>query len=333
MQTVWDWARYLQQCSGGEVEDYLNEARRILGKKPVVEIANDQPLNWADIETLTKGTLGKHQGACPYCGPWKTRSTVFCVERITPSTARWICFYCDRKGNVQADGPIDPVALAQNRCKLAQERAQDKAKRTAQALQWWNEAQPIADTPVIKYLVARAITELPPDVNEVLRWHPSCPFGYDETRPCMLALYRDARTDKPCAVHRTWIEHNAVRNRKAYGPIAGAAIKLWPLTGDHLFIAEGIETALSAAAMTLREQQCRPMWAATVARNIGIFPVIPGVRQLTICADNDESGVGLDKAKIAQRRWQKARRNAELVMPERHKDLNDLLMELRRENG
>jgi hypothetical protein len=68
---------------------------------------------------------------------------------------------------------------------------------------------------------------LPPDVSpRVLRFHARCPFG-QEAHPCVLALYRDLVTDEPRAIMRTALTPDAQKiDRKALGPVGGAAIKL-----------------------------------------------------------------------------------------------------------
>jgi hypothetical protein len=53
----------------------------------------------------------------------------------------------------------------------------DDAARTARALALWREAVPIVGTLAARYLAIRSIVELPPEVNEVLRFHPNCIFG------------------------------------------------------------------------------------------------------------------------------------------------------------
>jgi hypothetical protein len=291
-------------------------------------ISDDRELTWAEIETLTGGRIGTFSVACPYCGPDKPWSTRMRVERRSYSYARWHCFYCGRSGAVGVVGPVDPEKEAKAR-QLAKEH---KATRTADALRLWDQAEPISKD-VTEYLHRRAIHELPPKVNEVLRWHPHCPFGHRDWRPCMVALYRDARTDKPVAIHRTAINSVPVL-RRSLGPIAKAAVKLWPLAGsDQLVVGEGIETVLSAAAMTLGDlpplpdwavAPLLPAWAATVAINISGLPVVREAKRLIVLADNDASGIGYQAALQVYTRWRDVGREALILMPNNDKDFNDI---------
>jgi putative DNA primase/helicase len=47
----------------------------------------------------------------------------------------------------------------------------------------------------------------------------------------------------------------------------------------------------------------RPAWAAGVAGNMENFPVVEGVKQLVILADNDSGGIGQAAAEECARRW------------------------------
>jgi hypothetical protein len=69
-----------------------------------------------------------------------------------------------------------------------------------------------------------------------------------------------------------------------------------------------------------------PAWAATVANNLGALPVIDGVEQLVVLADNDRKRVGEQKARELRRRWSAAGREVAVKIPESvGSDFNDLL--------
>jgi putative DNA primase/helicase len=127
----------------------------------------------------------------------------------------------------------------------------------ANGLALWKEATSAAGTLAEQYLKSRSLT-LPERADEVLRFHPSCPFG-SVRHPCMVALYRDIQTNEPKAIHRTALTADGRKiDRKALGPKGGCAIKL---SADDdvmagLTIAEGIETALAGMAINFR-----PAWA------------------------------------------------------------------------
>jgi hypothetical protein len=143
----------------------------------------------------------------------------------------------------------------------------------------------------------------------------------------MLALFRDAITDQPTGVHRTWIIKAAEgkADRMAMGRISGSAIKLWPLgTSSTLAVGEGIETVLAAVKLGVADP---PAWATTVANNMSRLPLISGVSKLTILADNDASHTGEGAARELRREWVIAGREAVVRMPtEVGRDFNDLLL-------
>ena len=123
--------------------------------------------------------------------------------------------------------------------------------RTAYALKIWREAIDARGSPAWTYLFRRGVDlgALPHDTSHVLRWHPHCPWESGQ-HGCMLALFTDAITGEPRAIHRTAITAAGAKiDRKALGPVKGCVIRLWPdeLVTHGLVISEGIETALVAA--------------------------------------------------------------------------------------
>ena len=104
-------------------------------------------------------------------------------------------------------------------------------------------------------------------------------------------------------------------------------IRLWPqeLVGNRLVIGEGIETTLAAATcITHLGELLQPAWATGCANNMRRFPVIDGVEQLVILADNDASGTGQKAAAECAARWSDAGREVTvLIPPEVGTDFND----------
>jgi hypothetical protein len=309
-------------CQNNDLDPFEEMTRRA---HPTVSIESARPLTWEEVETLTGGGTGTFARPCPYCGPEKRNSKRFQIQRPQLNRATWHCFYCDAEGAASADTPISPKQVAAAR---ERERAQ-KAERTARALRIWDECVPIKNTPASKYLRARGINDLPPNVDNVLRYHGACQFGWQKMR-CLIALFRDVHTDEARAIHRTWITSGPrALGRMSLGPIRGAAIKLWPLAGPQLVIGEGIETVL-AAALHLRRHDgevLQPAWATTVAANIKYFPLIEAVRHLSILVDNDKTGVGQRAAEACSCRWCDAGREVlKLIPQDPHKDFNDIIM-------
>jgi putative DNA primase/helicase len=96
------------------------------------------------------------------------------------------------------------------------------------ALELWEEALPILETPAARHLAKRGIVE-PAVSSDVLRFHPSCPYGERARHPCMLALLRGIRTNEPRAIQRTALTPAGDKiGRMVLGPKVGAAVKLYP---------------------------------------------------------------------------------------------------------
>jgi hypothetical protein len=202
------------------------------------------------------------------------------------------------------------------------DRTSDKAG-TTRALQWWNEARSIHGTVAEQYLQCeRGIHVLPPDVDDVLRFHPRVPFGPDYF-PSMLALVRNVVTDQPQAVIRTAISTCAEKlDRKALGPTRDGAVKLWAndCVEQGLVIGEGVETVLGAAAMNYRGTLLQPAWSLIDAGHVEHFPVLSGIESLTILVDHDEPDkngrhAGQHAAQQCAKRWLAVGREVEVLIP------------------
>lgn len=183
----------------------------------------------------------------------------------------------------------------------------------------WNEGVGPFGTVVERYFASRNL-ELPANATQVIRFHLRCPFG-TERLPCMMALFRDIKTDEPVAIHRTALALDGRKlGRKMLGPVAGAAIKLDadPEVSMGIVIGEGIESCLAA-----RQLGFRPVWALGSAGAIGAFPVLPGIEGLTILAEHDEANAKAVQA--AGKRWTAAGREVIVVTPLAGSDVNDAL--------
>jgi putative DNA primase/helicase len=179
-------------------------------------------------------------------------------------------------------------------------------------LQLWSGAINARWTLAGKYLTTRSLA-LPNNHHNVLRFHPSCPFGLNTRHPCMIALYRDIRTNEPKAIHRTALTLDGKKiDRKALGPKAGCAIKITvdADVAEGLAIAEGIETSLAGITLNFS-----PIWALGDANEVAKFPLLPGIECLTILVDNDASGTGQASALECSRRWTSDGREVFRVLP------------------
>ena len=200
----------------------------------------------------------------------------------------------------------------------------------ARALLLWQQAKPIVGTLAAQYLIERRridVTALPGNVDEVLRFHPNCPFGPGTRHPCLLALLRDVTTDEASGIHRIALAPNAAKiDRRMLG--RGGAVKLWP-AGAQLIVGEGIETVLAAATrISHRGAPLRPAWSTVSSGALGKLPVVPGVERLLILVDHDLNGQGQAAAARCAERWSRAGCSVTQLKPKKPgSDFNDLVME------
>lgn len=194
--------------------------------------------------------------------------------------------------------------------------AEAREKRREMALALWLSGREIAGTPAEAYLRQARGIDLArlPRAPHALRFHPECYYKHIDPAtgeitegrwPAMLAIA--ARPDgKAAACHRTYIEHfdGAWRKarlpapKKVIGDYAGAAIRLWSglgprggkqrlsalPPGSHVYVAEGIEDALSCATI-LPEAV---VLAAISLSNLGSLWLPETVSEVTLIADRDE---------------------------------------------
>jgi hypothetical protein len=201
-------------------------------------------------------------------------------------------------------------------------RDDDDAARTRRALAIWRDTEDPRGSPAWRYLAARgvALSELPARIQEVLRWHPHCPWGTGGARHgCMVALWTEAVSGEPRAIHRTAVTAAGEKvGRKSLGPNAGCVIRLWPDEEvEHgLVIGEGVETTLAAATrIKHRGALLRPGWASGDAGHLEVFPVLRGIEALTILVDCDENGRGQRAAAQCAGRWTAAGREVIQLTP------------------
>ena len=257
-------------------------------------------ISWEIVEQIAEGKLGRVMAACPICSAQrrtakKRTSKVLAVALVEPEFAVYCCNHCGANGYVHPDTrskPVDHTELQHRRERADRYAAQEKQKRTQQALKLWDEAQPFRGSLAETYLYQiRGIGDWLDTfafLDQVFRFHPDCPFG-GERLPCMLALVRDIKTDNPVAIHRTALTKDGHKiDRMSLGPVGGGAIKISPDFEVHsgLMIGEGIETVLSASKLF----QYKPVWSVIDAGNLQRFPVLSGIEAVTIAVDNDPAG-------------------------------------------
>jgi putative DNA primase/helicase len=181
--------------------------------------------------------------------------------------------------------------------------------------------------PARRYLQSRGLWPLPP--MHKLRAHPSVDYWEEGERvgqhPALLAAVRDIGGQVVTA-HVTYLQQHGAKlasyePRKILSGMqgrAGCAVRLMRIGGETLGIAEGIETAFSAAII-----HGTPVWAALNTSLLQKFEPPAGVKRVVIFADRDIPGMDA-AAKLMQRL--QGRVQFEMQMPS-CKDWNDALME------
>lgn len=260
------------------------------------------------------------------------RSLGFQFEKIEPDGLRIYSFAGDDpvlckkyvKARLQS---ISTGGLLAVECDLNATDESKKAQLAALAI--WEEGKPPQGTPVEAYLAARRCPPSPAVQSaDALRFSAACPFGQFHL-PAMIAPVRDVRTGKLVGIHRTALADDGTGKREMppglspkmmMGRAKGGAVMLQPAAAC-LGIAEGIETALSAHIIFEM-----PVWAALSAPGVRHFPIIPGLKQLTVFADHDEPG--LNAACDCAERYSKAGIEVEVRYPQvLGSDWNDYLTE------
>lgn len=231
--------------------------------------------------------LGENRMPCPVCdkGP---KDTALSVRLEPDGGVIWCChrYGCPMTGSSRTRDPKTPP-----RPRQAPPPAPERPRGLSDYWRHlWEATMPISGAG-IDYLQAR-VCQVPPADGD-LRYLPKLrhPSGY--SGPVLVARITDVCTGAALSLHRTWIRPDG---RKANvtpprlllkdHPITDGVIRLWPdeAVTAGLGIAEGIETALSLA------HGFTPVWACIDAGHLAKFPLLAGVQDLIIAADNDAAG-------------------------------------------
>lgn len=150
---------------------------------------------------------------------------------------------------------------------------------------WSASAKLVAGDPAFAYLSGRV--QMPKSLPNCLRFAPDCPSPDRVKRPAMLALVQ--RPDGEAAnIHRTFLGPNGkadMDNPRAMMPgeiPEGSAVRLFPVHGERIGIAEGIETAFAAAA-----KFGVPVWSAINSTMLAKWQPPVGVSEVLIFGDCD----------------------------------------------
>jgi putative DNA primase/helicase len=244
--------------------------------------------------------------------------------RIGERALLFKCFAgCDTRDIMRALRRIDARALSAGPRGDVPACDGREARLRSRAREIWDQALPVAGTMAEAYLVARGLSQLSP----ALRFHRRTPLGSMGEltyRPALIAGLHEAGA--LVAVHRTFfasatgaLDTGLVNPRRLLGRPRGAAVVLAP-AGDTLGLAEGIETAMSAAVLL-----GIPVWATLGSERLAGIAVPDTVRRLVILPDNDRAG-RTGAAKV-MRAYAGPGRSVEIIWPPPCcNDWNDVLV-------
>jgi hypothetical protein len=308
--------------------------------------------NLADLGiNLREARPGTHRAACPECNKGR-RDDALSITVKPDGSAVWLCHRCGFKGGLRdrtaapSDGERPRAFRGAPRPPKPPEREHQHQVLAGPWRMFWRDCLPLSGgSPAAAYLRARGCALPHPDGD--LRWHPAARHPCGHVGPALVALVTDAVTVDPLNLHRTWIKPDgsgkaeiAETEREAFGAFRprlllknhrklGGIIRLWPdeeITCG-LLIAEGIETALSAAL------GFGLAWSCIDAGNLEVLPVLPGIEALSIIADHDHPNpktgkrAGEEAAQACARRWFAAGCEVRVWRaPEPGTDFNDFAM-------
>ena len=206
---------------------------------------------------------------------------------------------------------------------------EDKLLRIARARRIWEEGRDPRGTLAEQYLRDGRKLDLPDELaGSVLRFHFGCPWRDENSGqtifiPALIAAFVSIDDSSVTAVHRIRLdqpERWPKTDRRMFGIVRHAAVKLDALGGNTLAIGEGIETGMAARQLGLG-----PVWALGSVGAISFFPLVEGVKQLTILGERGEASARA--IKFCGTRWRKAGRRVRVVMPnDGLSDMNDALI-------
>ena len=273
----------------------------------------------------------KH-GPCPFCGG-KDRYR-FCDFQGSGS---WICNQCGKGDGfdlvVRLTGvPFGLLSiriremLGAARGPHAELRNEGDDFRDKIRSIWAETIQPKRRSPVGLYLTRRVpgLTS-----SNGLREHPALFNPATSTRgPAMIAVVRGP-DGHPVNLHCTFLTNDGHKvsadpaKRVMRGPLPdGCAIRLGPVVGQTMGIAEGIENALSASILN----DGMVVWSAVNGGLLSKWAPPPEVQTVHIFADNDASFTGQAKAyALANRLVVQFKIKTMVHLPNEARDWNDVL--------
>lgn len=215
--------------------------------------------------------------------------------------------------------PVSHTA-AQSAAQPAQPTGSNQAARLRRI---WAECQAWRESPLLAaYFRNRGLTDEWQTMGDDVRFHAALPYwhnGQELARlPCMVGLYRKP-DDSMAGLHFTYLQTTAdgtvskarlldpasgevlpakKMRAVATGSMSGAALRLHQPQNGVIGVAEGLETALAAYALSGVS-----MWACGSAVGMKNLLLPRGFRALRIFADNDANHTSQEAAAALQRRY------------------------------
>jgi len=283
-----------------------------------------------EIVRALKGRWGANSGSCR-CPAHDDRSPSLSVTELRGGKVLVHCFagctQSDVIGALASLGLWDASAKDCNPQAPWQEtsRVPDYERRN-RAAELWDKCQPITGTLAEKYLRARGVRG---PLSDQLRYHPNLHYTDDCSYwPALVARLSDNRGF--VCIQRTWLTKDGLakapveKNKKSLGMMGASAVRLRPFgASTFLGLAEGIETALSAAQL-----YSIPVWATLSAYRLCQIEIPAGVENLTIFADAGETG--REQAVKAAEFYESRGIDTEILYPashfgSEHSDFNDVV--------
>ncbi len=199
--------------------------------------------------------------------------------------------------------------------------ASDKLRWSPDCEARWRSTVDLDET----YFLAR--NTLPLRCADV-RFHPAVRnWKTGTTHPAVVSRVTDFATGAPLTLHYIFL--NDARTAKAsiawpklllYGHVSKNGIIRAVDDSEvttRLGLAEGLETTAALLRGLDDSRDWMPIWSTVSAGTMADLPVVAGIEQLTIYADNDARGTGLSAARSLAARWHEAGREVWISTPPR----------------
>ena len=280
---------------------------------------------------LERRYLTRKNGPCPFC-PDGGRDRWRFIDR--DGSGNWICNQCGKGDGVMLAERLVGGGFkeAADRIEKAMGKVVDKpkAKPIDKRLFWmrllWRHAVPIRhDEPAGRYLARRGIRLADEGLSDALRYC-ECKDRSLGFMPLLLARVMAPDGKRAVNIQRLFLTADGekadvlIPRRMMPGDTPlGSHVRLGE-PGTRLGVAEGVESALSAAAL-----HGIVVWATLGTANMEAFVVPEGVEELVVFGDHDENCAGqLSAYRLANRAAMRQKLKVSVEIPDTVGDWNDV---------